>query len=393
MSELPRAPVYLDYNSTTPLDPRVSGAMGPWQSEHFGNPSSRDYVWGWEAAEAVENARAALVDALGITTAEATFTSGATEALNTVIRGYVGFGWTRKKIVTCATEHEAVLAPCRYLCERTGVALEVLPVDEAGRVDLDRLRSSLAGAPGALVALMAANNETGTLHPLREIAAAVHAAEGIFLCDTTQAVGKLPLDLRAAGVDFATVSAHKVYGPKGAGALVACSAGRGGSTEPLLLGGGQERGMRGGTLNVPGIVGLGEACRLVQECLDEDIQRMQTLRDRLEDGILSRVEETWVNGDPSSRLCNTSNLGFRGVDARILIRDMHDVAVSTRSACSSGHSGPSHVLKAMGLSDEDAYSCVRFSLGRFTTEDEIGYAIEKVVASVHKLRRSMSVRA
>ena len=365
--------------------------MGPWQSEHFGNPSSRDHAWGWDAAEAVENARAAIGDALGITTAEATFTSGATEALNTVIRGYVGFdGWARKKIVTCATEHEAVLAPCRYLCERTGVALEVLPVDAAGRVDLGRLRASLAGAPGALVALMAANNETGTLHPLREIADAVHAAEGIFLCDTTQAVGKLPLDLRSAGVDFATVSAHKVYGPKGAGALVACSSPPVRPIEPLILGGGQERGMRGGTLNVPGIVGLGEACRLIQECLDEDMQRMQTLRDRLEHGILSRLDETWVNGDPSNRLCNTSNLGFGGVDARVLIRDMHDVAVSTRSACSSGQGGPSHVLKAMGLSDEDAYSCVRFSLGRFTTADEIDYVIEQVVASVRKLRRSTS---
>lgn len=385
---------YLDSNATTPVDPRVREVVHEWQSHHWGNASSRDHRWGWEAAEAVEAARAQVAEALHAPVHGITFTSGATEALNTVIRGYVGFGgWTRKKIVTCATEHEAVLAPCRYLCERTRVTLEILPVDAAGRVDLARLCASLAGAPGALVALMAVNNETGTLHPLREIADAVHAAEGIFLCDTTQAVGKLPLDLRSAGVDFATVSAHKVYGPKGAGALVACSSARGSSIEPLILGGGQERGMRGGTLNVPGIVGLGEACRLVQECLDEDIQRMQTLRDRLEDGILSRVEETWVNGDPINRLCNTSNLGFRGVDARVLIRDMHDIAVSTRSACSSGHSGPSHVLKAMGLSDEDAYSCVRFSLGRFTVDDEIDYAIEKVVASVHKLRRSRSVHA
>ncbi|HEY0035517.1 MAG TPA: cysteine desulfurase family protein [Longimicrobium sp.] len=383
--------VYLDHNATTPLDPRIRAALEPWAGQRFGNSSSRDHRWGWDAAEAVEAARAQVAEALNAPVDGVTFTSGATEALNTVIRGYVGFdGWAGKKIVTCATEHEAVLAPCRYLCERTCVALEILPVDEAGRVDLDRLRASLAGAPGALVALMAANNETGTLHPLREIADVVHAAEGIFLSDTTQAVGKLPLDLRAAGADFATVSAHKVYGPKGVGALMDCSGARRGPIEPLILGGGQERGVRGGTLNVPGIVGLGEACRLVQECLDEDIQRMQTLRDRLEHGILSRVDETWVNGDPSSRLCNTSNVGFRGVDARVLIRDMHDVAVSTRSACSSGHSGPSHVLKAMGLSDDDAYSCVRFSLGRFTTEDEIDYAIEKVVISARKLRASRS---
>jgi cysteine desulfurase len=386
--------IYLDHGATTPVDPCVRDCMQSWEGEAFGNASSRDHRLGWDASEAVEEARDQVAAAMNAPADGIAFTSGATEALNTVIRGYVGFGgWADKKIVTCATEHEAVLAPCRYLCEHTGIALEILPVDKAGRVDLDRLRASLAGVSGALVALMAANNETGTLHPLREIADAVHAAEGIFLCDTTQAVGKLPLDLRAAGVDFATVSAHKVYGPKGTGALVACSSARGAPIEPLILGGGQERGMRGGTLNVPGIVGLGEACRLVEECLDEDVRRMQTLRDRLEDGILSRVEDTWINGDPINRLCNTSNLGFRGVDARVLIRDMHDVAVSTRSACSSGHSGPSHVLKAMGLSDEDAYSCLRFSLGRFTTEDEIDYAIGKVVASVRKLRRSRSVHA
>lgn len=335
-----------------------------------------------------------MIEVVNAGSGEVVFVSGATEALNTVIRGYVGFdGWASKKIVTCPTEHDAVLAPCRYLCDRTGVALEILPVDDVGRVDLADLSASLAAAPGALVALMAANNEIGTLHPMRDIADVVHAAGGLFLCDTTQAVGKLPLDLRAEGIDFATVSAHKVYGPKGVGALVTGSAGAESAIEPLIRGGGQERGMRGGTLNVPGIVGLGEACRLAGECLDDDVRRMRTLRDRLEDGITAQLTETWVNGDRSNRLCNTSSLGFKGVDARTLIRDMHDVAVSTRSACSSARSGPSHVLKAIGLGEEDAYSCVRFSLGRFTTEDEIDYAIEKVVVSVHRLRRSRSIRA
>jgi cysteine desulfurase len=367
--------------------------MGPWQTRSFGNASSRDHAWGWDAANAVEDARAAVADAVTVTTSRVIFMSGATEAVNTVIRAYVGFdGWARKKLVTCAADHDAVLAPCRYLARRTGVRLDVLPVDDTGHVELADLEVSLASAPGALVALTAANNEIGTVHDVRGIAETVHAAGALFLCDTTQAVGKLRVDLAAAAVDFATISAHKLYGPKGVGALVARATAEL-LLDPLILGGGQEGGVRGGTLNVPGIVGFGEACRLVTECLDEDVRRMRALRDRLERAVLAEVSDTWVNGECAHRLCNTTNIGFKGVDARTLIRDMHDIAVSTRSACSSGHAGPSHVLKAIGLSDEDAYSCIRFSLGRFTTTEEVDYAIGKVVASVHRLRRLKSVRA
>lgn len=386
--------VYLDYAATTPLDPGVRDAMAPWFTDRFGNASSRDHSFGWDAADAVEDARAHVADALNVPFACVTFTSGATEALNTVVRSYAGYeDWPRKTVVAGATEHDAVLAPARALCGRTGVALAILPVDDAGRVDLDALRRTLAARPlGALVALMAANNEIGTLHPVRTIAAVVHAAGGVFLCDTTQAVGKLPLDVRALGADFSTISAHKICGPKGVGALIARSANAPFTLDPLLLGGGQERGLRGGTLNVPGVVGLGEACRLAAERLDDHVRRMRALRDRLEAGIRAEVPDVWVNADGADRLCNTSNVGFRGVDARTLIRDMHDVAVSTRSACSSGDAGPSHVLKAIGLSDDDAYACIRFSHGRCTTPDEIDRAVGKVAASVRRLRRAKSAR-
>jgi cysteine desulfurase len=242
-----------------------------------------------------------------------------------------------------------------------------------------------------LVALMAANNEIGTIHPVRAISRITHAAGALFLCDITQAVGKLPVDVRADGIDFAAFSAHKMYGPKGVGALYV----RGGDPpielEPLIAGGGQERGLRGGTLNVPGIVGFGEACRIASAVMVEETGRVRKLRDRLEEAILSEVPDTWVNGDRVNRICNTSNIGFRGVDGRALIRDMHDIACSTRAACSSGAPGPSHVLKAIGLTDEDAYSCIRFSLGRFNTEEEIDYVIHKVIRSVHKLRGQRGV--
>jgi cysteine desulfurase len=234
---------------------------------------------------------------------------------------------------------------------------------------------------------MAANNEIGTIHPIDEIARLAHAAGAIFLCDITRAVGKMPIDARADGIDIAAFSAHKMYGPKGVGALFI----RGGEPkielEPLILGGGQERGLRGGTLNVPGIVGFGEACRIAQLEWKPEMERVERLRNRLEHTLMAELPAIWINGDRENRIPNTSNIGFVGIDARILIRDMHDIAVSNRAACSSGHSGPSHVLKAVGLTDDEAYACIRFSLGRFTTEDEVDYAINKFIASIHKLRR------
>ena len=379
--------VYLDHNATTPLDPRVRTAVEPWLADKFGNPGSRDHVWGWDSFTALECARAAVADAVRTPPGKVFFVSGATEALATILRSYALRRVGQKTIITSAAEHDAVLTMSRYLARQGHVALRLLPVDEFGRVDLDELRRAVHAAPGSLVAIMAANNEIGTVYPVRQIAQDVHAANGWYLSDTTQAFGRMTLDLD--GVDFAAISSHKIHGLPGGGALVAT----GDDIEPMILGGGQEGGVRGGTQNVPAVVGLGEACRLVTEQLEEDVRRMTTLRDRLEEAILSGAPGTWVNGDRSNRLSNTTNIGFKGLDARTLIREMHDIAVSTRSACSSGNSGPSHVLKAIGLSDDDAYSCVRFSLGRFTTEAEIDYAVQKVTTSVHKLRRRKSIPA
>jgi len=382
-------PLYLDHNATTQLDPQVREAIRPWLEERFGNPASRDHAWGWDAAEAVVEVRLTVAALVGAQPTDIILTSSATEGINTVIHCFVGYnGWRDKKIITCATEHDAVLSPIQYAARCAGVEVSVLPVDVQGYLDLEDLEAALNTDKNILVAVMAANNEIGTIHPIRTISKITHNAGAHFLCDITQAVGKMPIDIYAYGIDFAAFSAHKMYGPKGVGALVIRKQSKPLELEPLILGGGQEFGMRGGTLNVPGIVGFGEACRISSEVMAEEVPRIRKMRDRLEEAILAEVPDTWVNGDRANRICNTSNIGFRGIDARTLIRDMHDIAVSTQAACSSGNSGPSHVLKAIGLSDEDAYSCIRFSLGRFTTEDEIDYTIRKVITSAHKLRQS-----
>ena len=276
-------------------------------------------------------------------------------------------------------EHEAVLGACRALETSDAVQVYYLPVDSSGSIPSRALETCLELEAAAL-ALMIGNNEIGSIHPLREAASIARARNVCVFSDITQAVGKIPVDVHAEGIDLAAFSAHKIYGPKGIGAL-------------FIRDSGQERGSRTGTLNVPGIVGFGEACRLAKHELADEAQRSEKLRDKLEQGLLAELPDVWINGDRRNRLPNTSNIGFRGVDARTLIRDMHDVAVSTRSACSSGSAGPSHVLKAIGLTDDEAYSCVRFSLGRFTTKEEIDYAVENVITSVKKLRRNSTARA
>jgi cysteine desulfurase len=350
----------------------------------FGNSSSRDHAFGWDAAEAVEEARCQVAELINAKTNEIIFTSGATEAINIALKGLLG-----RKILTCSAEHAAVCETCVQMQKCWGTHVRYLSVDRNGQIDLGQGQTMIEKNSPGLVCLMLANNETGTIHPIQEISTITHRAGALFFSDLTQAVTKIPIDVRAMGIDLAAFSAHKMYGPKGVGALFV----RGGEPQielqPLIVGGGQQRGLRGGTLNVPGIVGFGEACRIAQLEMREEAARVARLRDKLEQALLAELSDVWINGDLSRRLPNTSNMGFTGVDARTLIRDMHDIAVSTRSACASEDSqGPSHVLKAMGLSDEEAYSCIRFSLGRFTTEDDIDYSIRKVTASVTKLRKN-----
>lgn len=374
--------VCLDNNATTPVDPRVLERMLPFLSRAHGNPASRDHAFGWEAADAVEEARTHVAALINASPADIFVTSGATESANLTVKG---LSLSPNAVATFATEHEAVLGPCRQL---KGTAVRYLRIDREGRIGVEQLGALLEKEPCGLVALMLANNETGVIHPVREVARVARDAGALFFSDITQAAGKIPIDVRAMGIDLAAFSAHKMYGPKGVGALFV----RGGEPkielEPLIVGGGgQERGLRGGTLNVPAIVGFGEACHIAQLEMKDEAERVGKLRDKLEQALLAELPDIWIDGDRANRLYNTSNIGFAGVDARTLIRDMHDIAVSTRSACSSSSQGPSHVLKAMGLTDEQAYSCVRFSLGRFTTEEEIDYTIQKVIASVTKLRK------
>ncbi|MCC7335890.1 MAG: cysteine desulfurase [Pirellulaceae bacterium] len=377
--------VFLDNCATTPVDTRVLAALQLWLSEGWGNASAHGYRLAWDAQRAIEDARYEMARSINQVPASVIFTSGATESLSTVIRGVVGYqDWERCKLVTLATEHAAVLQSCRHMRRMTGLELVILDLDRNGVCDLDEVRAAARSDKRTLVSAMAANNETGTILPVDEICQVSQEAGASFLCDLTQAVGKLQVDISRSNFDFAAFSSHKIYGPKGVGALVIRE---GEKFEPLIVGGGQERGLRGGTLNVPGIVGFGEACRIAKEEMESDNQRIVQLRDRLEATLMTELPDIWINGAGAERLCNTSNIGFRGVDARTMIRDMHDIACSTKSACSSGDSRPSHVLKAIGLTDDEAYSCIRFSLGRFTTEQEIDYALEKIIGSVRKLRR------
>lgn len=381
-------PIYLDHNATTPADARVREKMLDSLSNAFGNPASRDHSFGWDAADAVEEARLRVADLIGASPGEIIFTSCATEAITWVLSGIArARPMQSKAIIAFRTEHEAVLKMGERLHERDGVGFRHLPVDRAGQVDPDGTARILRAGRIDLLSSMFANNETGVIHAVKKVARAVHETGSVLFSDLTQAAGKIPIDVRVLGIDLAAFSAHKMYGPKGVGALFIRSGEPEIVLEPLIVGGGQERGLRAGTLNVPGIVGFGEACRIAREEMADEAVRTAALRDRLEREVLAALPDVSINGDVENRLPNTSNLCFHGVDARTLIRDMHDVAVSTRSACSSGSAGPSHVLKAMGLSDDDAYASIRFSVGRFTTEQEIDHAVERVIGSVRKLRR------
>lgn len=368
--------VYLDYNATTPVDPRVLEKMLPYFTEKFGNAASRTHRYGWVAEQAVKTAREAVAGSINCSDQEITFTSGSTEAINLAIKGvWENYRSKGDHIVTVQTEHKAVLDTCKEL-EVKGAKVTYLPVDREGMIDLDELEKSISNKT-ILVCVMMANNETGVIQPVKQIAEIVHARGSIFMSDATQAMGKMHVDVQQEGIDLLCISAHKLYGPKGIGALYVRRKDPRVSLSPLIHGGGHENGLRSGTLNVPGIVGLGAACKLAQEELWNDAERISKLRTILEQSF-TEMGAIFVNGSVRNRLHNVSNLAFYGKRADELISKVPEIAVSTGSACTSAIPEPSHVLKAMGLTDEQAYASVRFSLGRYTTMEEITFTIEKV---------------
>ncbi len=382
---MPRRPIYLDHQATTPVDPRVLEAMLPYFSEQFGNAASRQHVFGWTADDAVETARGHVARLIGARAKEVVFTSGATEANTLALRGAVASRRDRgAHVVTLATEHKAVLDTCARLA-REGVDVTVLPVESDGRVDTDRFESALR-ADTVLASVMTANNEIGVLQPIAELAR-ICRARGVWLhTDAVQAVGHVPFDVEALGVDLASMSAHKMYGPKGAGALYVRRSPKV-ALEPQTVGGGQEQGLRAGTLNVPAIVGFGAAAAIAREGLAAEEARVGALRDRLLAGLTRELEGVAVTGSRTERLPHNLHVRFAGVDGEALMTSLaDDVAVSSGAACASGSREPSHVMTALGLDVVDRWGAVRFGLGRGTSADEIDRAVACVVERVTRLR-------
>jgi cysteine desulfurase len=380
-----KLPIYLDSHATTPVDPRVLEAMLPYFTERFGNPSSATHAFGWQAAEAVERARRQVADLINASPRDIVFTGCGTEANNLAIKGVAGLSRDRgDHIVTVTTEHKSVLDACRRL-ERRGVRVSYLPVRSDGRVDPAVVERELTDRT-ILLTVMLANNEIGVIQPIADVAS-MAGARGIPVhTDAIQAAGKVPVDVEALQVDFLSISAHKMYGPKGVGALYVRRRGAAERLEPLLDGGGHERGLRSGTLNVPGIVGLGQAAEVCRLELPSERERIRELRDRLAEGLFRNLPGVSVNGSRERRLPHNLHVSFDGVDGESLMLALGDLAVSSGSACSSARQEPSHVLRALRLADDLAFSSVRFGLSRFTTDEEIDYAIEKVTAIVRSLR-------
>jgi cysteine desulfurase len=382
---MPKLPIYLDNNSTTRCDPRVLEAMLPFFSEHYGNAASRHHAFGWQAKEAVDAAREQVATLIGASPREIVFTSGATESDNLAIKGVVGMNRNRgDHIVTVATEHKAVLDPCRRL-EREGLHVTVLPVDRYGRVTAEQVAEALTEKT-ILVSVMAANNEVGTLQPVAAIGGLCKERGVLFHTDAVQAVGKVPLDVEETGADLLSLSAHKMYGPKGVGALYVRGTSPRVRLAPLFDGGGHERGMRSGTLPVPLVVGFGKACEIARAEMSAEAERLLRLRERLRQGIYDALEEVSLNGHPTERLPGNLNLSFAYVDGNALLMNLRDVAVSSGSACTSADPEPSYVLRAMGVEDELAHSSIRFGLGRFNTAEEIEHVITTITRVVTRLR-------
>lgn len=380
-----KLPIYMDNHATTPLDPRVLEAMLPYFTEKFGNAASRNHSFGWAGEEAVENARQQVASLINATAKEIIFTSGATESDNLMIKGVAEM--YREKgnhIITEAIEHKAVLDTCKNL-EKHGFEVTYLPVHKDGRVDPEDVRKAIRPTT-ILISVMYANNEIGAVNPIAEIGKIAKERGVIFAVDGVQAVGKIPVDVQKDNVDLLAISAHKLYGPKGVGALYVRRRNPRVQLSAIIDGGGHERGMRSGTLNVPGIVGLGKACELCQQEMAAESVRLRGLRDRLKAGLEAKLDEVFVNGSLEYRLPNNLNMSFAYVEGESLLMGINDVAVSSGSACTSATLEPSYVLKALGVGEDLAHTSIRFGLGRFTTEEEVDYVIDKMVQVVTKLR-------
>jgi cysteine desulfurase len=380
-----KLPIYLDNHATTPMDPRVLNAMLPWFTEKFGNAASRNHAFGWEAEEAVEKARKQIADLIGANAKEIIFTSGATESDNLAIKGVAQMYAERgNHIITAASEHKAVLDTCKRL-EKEGFRVTYLPLKADGLIDLDMLRESITDKT-ILVTIMYANNEIGVLQPVAEIGKICRERGVLFHSDAVQAIGKVPVNVNADHLDLASITAHKLYGPKGVGALYVRRRNPRVQLTAQMDGGGHERGMRSGTLNVPGIVGLGEACAIAQVEMAEESARLRGMRDWLKDRLMSELDETYINGSWEHRLPHNLNISFAYVEGESLLMGINDIAVSSGSACTSATLEPSYVLKALGMGDDLAHSSIRFGIGRFNTQEEVEYTAGRVIEVVKKLR-------
>ena len=378
-------PIYLDYQATTPVDPRVLEAMLPYFSETFGNAASRSHPFGWDAEGAVDLARKQIASLIGASPKEIIFTSGSTEGINLAIKGAVEMHSAKgKHIITTLVEHKAVLDTCKHL-EKDGCEVTYLTPDTTGRITPEQVAEAMR-EDTVLVAMIWANNEIGTLNPIREMGAICHERGVLFFVDGTQAVGKIPGDVAADNVDLMCLSGHKIYGPKGVGCLYVRRRNPRVRIVAQMDGGGHERGMRSGTINVPGVVGLGAACAVAEQDLEKDAAHSTSLRERFEAKVLEALDYTTVNGNHEHRLPGCSNVSFCYVEGESLIMGVADLAVSSGSACTSASLEPSHVLRACGVGDEIAHSSIRFGFGRMTTEEQVDFAAEKVIAAVKRLR-------
>ncbi|MBI1807025.1 MAG: IscS subfamily cysteine desulfurase [Ignavibacteria bacterium] len=378
-------PIYMDYHATTPVDPRVVEAMMPFFSERFGNPASRQHQFGWIAEEAVESARTMIAQLIGAETKDIIFTSGATESNNLAIKGIVE-AWKQKgnHIVTVQTEHKSVLDTCKKL-EKSGVLVTYLPVDEYGMIDLNQLQDVITPKT-IIVSIMTANNEIGTIQEIEQIGKICREKDVFFHTDATQAIGKIPLSVKSSQIDLISFTGHKIYGPKGVGALYVRSSSPRVRLSPQMEGGGHEHGMRSGTLNVPGVVGLAKALEVSVQSMEDESNRLLSLRDRMFDRLTRELDEVFLNGHPARRLSHNLNVSFLHVEDNALMMSMKDIALSTGSACSTANPEPSHVLKALRLRTERLHSAIRFGLGRFTTAEEVDYVLDRVIENVKKLR-------